>query len=588
MIRNKHKFAFLLCMLLMTTTVFGASEAEYKKLAKTWTLNADGSQKFRYKMELTLFTHTAMNGTYGESFIVYNPQYQELKINSSYTKQKDGTIIKTPDNAFVEVLPRNAADAPAYNHLKEMVVVHTGLELGATIYLDYTVTSKPGYLPEVDIFEELLQSSPVKEYTLTIVTPEVKELAYTLTNNPAKASVKRSGGTCTTSWTLRNLPASSRAPFVYVKNGDVPFLAATTYASEGEALATLLKQFNPSGDPQLTTLAESLTEGKKKDEDKLEAILEYTTNHIANNGLTLDQTGYRLRPADAVMSTAYGTEVEKANLLAGLLDGAGFKAEPMATYQAYADKGLALKAVDQLFVSCMVNGELYLFSTSSTHRPQTVNFDRTPLFSLQTGKPVAIAVPQDYLIKSDIAVRFKDGKVTTSTKESVGKELMPYFTTGNSENEQTAPLKVENGYATISLPDAGYGFSHLPYGYLNSQRKENLLIPRPVNEVYTYTIECPENMELRTPETDKTIRNAAGSLTISVKKNGRTATVTRSLELNKQLYTPAEYKELRQLRHKRKDSIVFSTIKTITFRMADTACYINADISHPQKALIFW
>lgn len=547
MIRNKHKFAFLICMLLMTTTVFGASEAEYKKLAKTWTLNADGSQEFRYDMELTLFTHTAMNGTYGESFIVYNPQYQELKINSSYTKQKDGTIIKTPDNAFVEVLPRNAADAPAYNHLKEMVIVHTGLELGATIYLDYTVTSKPGYLPEVDIFEELLQSSPVKEYTLTIVTPEVKELAYTLTNNPAKASVKRSGGTCTTSWTLRNLPASSRAPFVYVKNGDVPFLAATTYASEGDALATLLKQFNPSGDPQLTTLAESLTEGEKKDEDKLEAILEYTTNHIANNGLTLDQTGYRLRPADAVISTAYGTEVEKANLLAGLLDGAGFKAEPMATYQAYADKGLALKAVDQLFVSCMVNGELYLFSTSSTHRPQTVNFDRTPLFSLQTGKPVAIAVPQDYQIKSDIAVRFKDGKVTTSTKESVGKELMPYFTTGNSENEQTAPLKVENGYATISLPDAEYGFSHLPYGYLNSQRKENLLIPRPVNEVYTYTIECPENMELRTPETDKTIRNAAGSLTISVKKNGRTATVTRSLELNKQLYTPAEYKELRQL-----------------------------------------
>ena len=41
MIQNKHKFAFLLCMLLMTTTVFGASEAEYKKLAKTWTLNAD-------------------------------------------------------------------------------------------------------------------------------------------------------------------------------------------------------------------------------------------------------------------------------------------------------------------------------------------------------------------------------------------------------------------------------------------------------------------------------------------------------------------------------------------------------------------
>lgn len=547
MIQNKHKLAFLLCLLLMATTAFGASEAEYKKLAKTWTLNADGSQEFRYNMELTLFTHTAMNGTYGESFIVYNPQYQELKINSSYTRQKDGTIIKTPDNAFVEVLPRNAADAPAYNHLKEMVVVHTGLELGATIYLDYTVISKPGYLPEVDVFEELLQSSPVKEYTLTIVTPEAKELVYTLANNTAKASVKQSGGTRTTTWTLRNLPASSRAPFVSVRNGDVPFLAATTYASKGEALATLFKQFNPAGDPQLTTLAESLTEGKNKDEEKLQAILEYTTNHIAGNMLTLDQTGYRLRPADAVMSTAYGTEAEKANLLAGLLAGAGFKAEPMATYQAHAEKGLALKAIDQLLVSCMVNGEMYLFSPYSTRRPQTVNFDRTPLFSLTTGQPVAVAVPQDYRIKSDIAVRFKDGKVTTSTKESVGKALRPYFTEANSESDRTASLEVENGFATISLPDAVQGFSHLPYGYLNSRRKENLLIPRPVSEVYTYTIECPDNMQLRTPETDKTISNAAGKLTISVKKNGRTATVTRSLELNKQLYTPAEYKELRRL-----------------------------------------
>ena len=165
-----NKFALLLCLLALTASLFAAPEAEYRKLSKAYILNADGSQEFRYNMELTLFTHTAMNGTYGESFIVYNPQYQELKINASYTKQKDGNIVKTPDNAFVEVLPRTAADAPAYNHLKEMVVVHTGLELGATIYLDYTLTSKPGYLPELDIYDELLQTSPVKEYTVSLLS----------------------------------------------------------------------------------------------------------------------------------------------------------------------------------------------------------------------------------------------------------------------------------------------------------------------------------------------------------------------------------------------------------------------------------
>ena len=549
MIRNRYKLVLFLCLLLTATTAFGASEAEYKKLAKTWTLHADGSQEFRCDMELTLFTHTAMNSTYGESFIVYDPQYQELKINASYTRQKDGSIVKTPDNAFVEVLPRNAADAPAYNRLKEMVVVHTGLELGATIYLDYTITSKAGYLPEIDIFEPLLQSSPVKEYTITIVAPENKEVSYTLANNKTQPSVKQENGTRRTSWTLRNLPASSRSPFVSVANGDIPYLAATTYASEKEALSALFKQFNPSGDPQLATLAESLTEGKEKDTDKLKAILGYVTDQIDNNSLSLEQTGYRLRPADEVISTAYGTEAEKANLLNGLLNGSGFKAEPVATYQVQAEKGRGLKAIGQLLVSCKADGETYLFSPFTTRRPQTATFDRTPLFSLKDGKAVATAVPEkeDYRIKGDITITFKDGAATISSKESVGKSLLPYFATADSESSRTVPLNVQDGYATLTLPEAGQGFSHLPYGNLNSRRKENLLLPRPVSESYTYTVECPENIRLCTPETDKTISNAAGKLTFSVKKNGNMATISRSLKLNKQLYTPAEYEELRQL-----------------------------------------
>ena len=124
--RHKINSLSLLLLLLCAFTSFAwaGTEAEYKKLSKSWTLNPDGSQVFHYSMELTIYTHTAMRSAYGETFIVYNPDYQTLKINTSYTKQKDGTIIKTPDNAFVEVLPRSASDAPAYNNLKEMVVNH--------------------------------------------------------------------------------------------------------------------------------------------------------------------------------------------------------------------------------------------------------------------------------------------------------------------------------------------------------------------------------------------------------------------------------------------------------------------------------
>ena len=116
-------------LLLTALPAKAASEAEFGKLAKTYTLHKDGSQEMRVYKELTLFTHAAVNGLYGESFIVYNPAYQELKIHESYTRQKDGKIVKTPENAFVEVLPAAAADAPAYNGLKEMGGGHTGLGL---------------------------------------------------------------------------------------------------------------------------------------------------------------------------------------------------------------------------------------------------------------------------------------------------------------------------------------------------------------------------------------------------------------------------------------------------------------------------
>ena len=302
-----NKIAFVFCLLLVASFAFAASEAEYKKLSKSWTLNADGSQEFRYNMELTLFTHTAMNSTYGESFIVYNPAYQTLKINESYTKQKNGNVVRTPDNAFVEVLPAAAANAPAYNGLKEMVVVHTGLELGATIYLDYTITTKPGYLPALDIYQGIEQTSPVKECKLTISVPDSKTLNYHLSNLSAKPAISADGSQKVYSWTLRNIPAMSRwADHYYL---DSPLLAANTYASPKEMAETLTQQMDVAKSlPLLKTLAETITQGATSDLARLKAVYAYIQNSYAHTALSLSATGYKLRPIEDVINSAYGSK----------------------------------------------------------------------------------------------------------------------------------------------------------------------------------------------------------------------------------------------------------------------------------------
>lgn len=558
---------FLLFFGLLQT--FAASEAEYGKLSKTYTLNNDGSQEYRYNMELTLFTHTAMNRTYGETFIVYNPEYQELKIHTSYTKQKDGTLIQTPENAFVEVLPRQAAKAPAFNHLKEMVVVHTGLELGATIYLDYSILTKPGYLPELDICETIAQSSPVKEYTIALKVPENKSLFYELFNSTVKPTTTSSNGTKEVVWKIHNLPAASRAPQVTDLSGDVVLLTASSFASNKDALAHLNKQIACADDVSTQTISRTVTEWKRTETEKLHAILNYVIDDLDISNLKLNETGFKLRSMDEIHTSAYGTEVEKVKLLAGLLNAAGIKAEVVAAYSDNADiNSYGLSAIHELFVIANTNEKQYFLSPKQKKMAEAAWYTGYAQYVSVSnpGNPVTIQTPPvelnyNYTItmeaeKADIQVVAKTGEafipytedyiIQHTAKDKNGKEEKSNgFSTFIYSTTET--LKDTERYIVYSLPDASNSFSHTPYKNYNSKRYEHLLLPYKAKESYTYSIQLPDYIELRTPATTKKINNKAGTTSVSVRQHGNTIEVTRTLEIKNQQIKPDDFAAFRAL-----------------------------------------
>lgn len=125
------------------------------------------------------------------------------------------------------------------------------------------------------------------------------------------------------SWTLKNLPALSREPQVSVIGGDLPLLTATT---EEKPLSFLTSQWQPEGDAGIRALAGKLTAGAKDDKEKVTAIRDYVIDNLYYSSLPLAESGYRIRPAAEVIRSAYGTEAEKANLMAALLKAAGLKA----------------------------------------------------------------------------------------------------------------------------------------------------------------------------------------------------------------------------------------------------------------------
>ena len=486
----------LLLMLVLPTKA--ASEAEFDKLVKSYTLRTDGSQEMRVQKELTLFTHAAMNGLYGESFIIYNPAYQELKIHESYTRQKDGSIVKTPDNAFVEVLPSAAADAPAYNGLKEMVVVHTGLELGATIYLDYSVITRPGYLPELDICESVEELSPIKEYVLSLSVPDNKPLHYELLNGKMTPVVKTVAGMKTVTWTLKNVQPRPRMLEVSVPAGNMQAVVASTYGSKANALKVLKKQFPVADDKVVAELAQKLTADAKTTDEKVHRLETYIRS-LGTCRLSLLQTGYRLRRAAEVSRSAYGAIEEKSVLQAALQQAAGIPTEVKAAFLKATDEdAVGLSALNGLFVENQAIADLRDFYA-------IVNMD---------AHPVQPAVKPHAISRTDtLKITPEGGKV------------------------------LAGGYRMYTLPQASEGWAAYEgrMTTLNSQRPVNLLLSYLPDETYTCIVETTGGMVPVALPVVKKIDNNIGTVEVAVKKTGDKIEIFRSLKLKKQLITPTEY-----------------------------------------------
>jgi len=509
-------------LLLAVLPVKAESEAEFRKLSKTYTLRADGSQELRVQKELTLFTHAAMNGLYGETFIVYDPEFQELTIHESYTRQKDGTVIKTPSNALVEVLPSSAANAPAYN-LKEMVVVHTGLELGATIYLDYSIVSKAGYLPELDVCCPVKELSPVKEFIFRLNVPAGKSVRYELLNASAKPVIAQGNGMKSFIWTLKDV---APRPYAYpsgrgnlglvqaIASGMMPVFVASTWPGYTEAVKYLQKQFAVGNTSVVEGKVAELTQGLEGNPQAMRnAIANYMAGlyQLGHCNVSLQDAGYRLRPASEVITSAYGTQAELVNLDVTLQRAAGLEAEvAVCALRPSVDGNRGLATVMSLVCQ-------------SKKMPEKVALTGTEEACLQPFMTITDLQGKKLMLESYLGA--KEVR-TTDTLEVKSDKLQ----------------ELADGWGIVPLSDPTPVRSLYAYAG-NTSISEKILLPRTVDCALETIVRLPEGMKW-SGHADKEISNACGKVVFSYKAVKGGVKVTRSIRIDRQLQTPANYKEL--------------------------------------------
>ena len=161
----------LLILGLQMTVSAQQPDAVYKLVHREWTLNTDGSSDYRYRHEVQILRNRALTAyaDKGETFVVYNPEIEDVTVNEVYTLQLDGTRVDMPQNAFIHQLPSECADCGRFNHLRELTMVHTGMEIGCVVVVDYTIHRRYNLL-----YENLpiLRECPIEKLEIKVNPPK--------------------------------------------------------------------------------------------------------------------------------------------------------------------------------------------------------------------------------------------------------------------------------------------------------------------------------------------------------------------------------------------------------------------------------
>ena len=560
------------------------SDAVFEKIVKEYTLNKDGSIDFHYYKKLKLLTHFSFNRLYGETFIVFNPDYQQLKINLSRTIQEDGKIIETPQNAFNEVLPHSAANAPYYNRLREMVVTHTGLEVNATIELDYTIHSDAGYFPALMGNDVISETSPIRKEVVIVNVPAGKELNYKVFNIRTSPQISEKDGMKVYTFTFSGIAERPHESFQPGFSGNLPRLTFSTEDME-TVYGYLTKQdtFSYKTDKSMDNAVDKIKKKSKSDLMTALEIQEMVVNDINYYHLNQQYSGWKIRSAVDVWKSNGGTQFEKAVLMAALLRKAGINAVPVITFPArfYDENVGSLYLINEYLVQVnpRETEQLYLSPTSISSQNLIYLAAGYTVIALNADKPLRVEKigAQENILSFSGSVTFDDSlKMSGSAELLLTNRINPYFelmkdsayakrlVSGKvssfelknlSQTRATATYKFENekhlkgnaGYYTFRLPECNKGSGSWGVRYLTSKRETPLEIPFTINESYELTVALPEGSKILNPVKKIEMKDSFGEMMIEISQSGNKVTVKRSLKITNKTIAVSSYKKFKEM-----------------------------------------
>lgn len=578
----------IIVLLTISSLAFSQNEkadAEFLLVKKEYTLNQDGSVDYHYTKELKLLSHYSFHRLYGETFIVYNTEFQTLKINEAYTIMADGKKVVTPQNAFNEVLPSFSNNSPAYNHIREMVVTHTGLEIGTVIHLDYTIHSKSDFYTELMFDETLTEASPVEKLEIRVNVPESKTLKYKLLNIAGEPAVSNENNLKAYVWKFADLPANSKDSYQLKGHLDAPRLLASTAYDFKSAYSDFVNQesFNfKTGD----CMEKCLKETSCSKTDQLSVVLDLqkiVANDLNNLNIPSKYTGFKFRSPSETWKSNQGTQLEKVMLLCALYKKSNIKASPVVIIPNTMYDSLFgnLATFTKFAVLVEPEGSNKMLISADKADKQCIGFQQYEktivVLDKDKAEPVTFKTKENtsviningnlHFTKKGIAKGKFDMLLEKSTnpylafindndafksllkggisKKDIKSAKIVEISLKNSrtqfEIDSPEALKAYNSYLSFELPHANNGVDSWHINLLPAEREVALETGGLIHEKYQYDLSYDEGLKPVVNPTNIEIKNEVGSVNISFENDDGHLKVTREIKLNKKIIAPSDY-----------------------------------------------
>lgn len=541
----------------MSTVMAKAPEkdAVYKLISESYTLNTDGSTEFRKRTELQIFTRMTFDH-FGETFITYNPDFQELIINEAYTIRKDGSKVETPENAFNPMLPEGCTKCERLNGIRTMVVTHTALEYDAVIVLDYTIRSKNFFFQELLEKVDLQEEVPVEKYVVSVTTPDYKPAKFVLNGKLSYMETENTDkGMKTTVMTFTNLPEYPTDEYLFP--GD--YKAVTFYTmDEPHYIVGKIAQQNAMqkfSNQKITDFFMSRFTEEMTDMDKVLSVRDYIHDNIQTNHLDASVLNYMFASPQQVWESNCALPIEKNILLAGVLQSLGNDAQ-----LAFLGNSLAsdLKTV----VRIQRNGATDYISANEIEELSLDAFFTPATLIMQDGK-IENVTAQPISVERVAEITLESGKLddpVVKMEQKVESPQMKYLQVHGTGATEVSVSQLTGKYYEMTIDDGKYGTEVRSVNIHNDRKYD--VDTKESSEKYGYTVKLPANACCLTKTSHKEITVEGAKLLIDVVVGGNTVMITRTLSLPKEGISAKNVKKFKAMMGEWEApvKVVFSTL----------------------------